>query len=78
MSPNRKQDLAILLAALGLAYAATAARQARRQRDQLRAELRRDIADPGPWEDTVMDDILRDVPGGKTIRRTLDELRDAL
>lgn len=74
MSPNRKQDLALVLAALGLFYAVTNARQARRYRD----DLRRDLADPGPWEDTIMDDVLRDVPGGKSIRRGLDELRDAL
>lgn len=67
MSPTRKQDVALLLAGLGLAHAVVAARQARRDRD----DLRRAIADPGPWEDTIMDDILRDVPGGKTIRRTL-------
>lgn len=78
MSPGRKQDLALLLAGLGLLYAAASARAARRRADELRREVRDAATDPGPWEDTIMDDILRDVPGGKTIRRTLDEVRDAL
>ena len=77
MSPGRKQDLALVLGGLAVLYAAAAARDARRRTAELRDALRRDIKDPGPWEDTVMDDILRDVPGGKTIRRVLDEVRDA-
>lgn len=50
MSPGRKQDLALVLAGLGLLYAAASARAARRRADELRQAVRDAATDPGPWE----------------------------